>query len=167
MNHSVIVMGVCACGKTTFGRRLAKRVGVEYIDGDDLHPESNVKKMASGEALDDSDREPWLASIRHELRTAAAAKKPVVISCSALKKSYRDLIRQGDPDLRFVFLNADRALILERIRRRRDHFMKDTLVDSQFSILEPPDGEPATIVLDASRPADTLVDDFLASPLMR
>lgn len=162
INHRIIVMGVSASGKTTFGKRLAERLGAEFIDGDDLHPERNIRKMASGQPLDDGDRRPWLESVRDVLVEFGSDNRSVVIACSALKKAYRDLLRQAVPDLRLVFLDLDKSLILERIRGRKDHFAKEDLVASQFSILERPASEPNTVTLDEDKPAEEMVDDCLA-----
>jgi len=162
INHRIIVMGVSASGKTTFGKRLAERLGAEFIDGDDLHPERNIRKMASGQPLDDGDRRPWLETVRGVLIESGSEGRSVVIACSALKKAYRDLLRQGVPDLYVVFLDLDKPLILERIRGRTDHFAKEDLVASQFAILERPDGEPNTITLDEDKPVEEMVDDCLA-----
>ena len=158
---AIVIMGVSACGKSTFGKLLAERLGADFVDGDDLHPECNIRKMASGIALDDVDRQPWLESIRDLVRQVASQERRLVIACSALKRAYRDLIRQGDPQVRFIFLDVEKALILNRIRARAGHFMKDAMVDSQFSVLEIPNGEPNTLMIDGSKAIEEMIEDSL------
>jgi carbohydrate kinase (thermoresistant glucokinase family) len=131
-------MGVSGSGKTVIGSALARSFGVEFVEGDDFHPEENVKRMASGIALTDEDRAPWLRSIAARLRAAKAAGTGLVGSCSALKRSYRDLLRAEAGDVRFIFLRGERALIAERLARRSGHFMPPSLLDSQFASLEEP-----------------------------
>lgn len=159
----VIVMGVAACGKTSFGRRLAARIGAEFIDGDDLHPAANVRKMTAGEPLDDVDRQPWLEALRDRAALAAANNGSLVIACSALRRRYRDLIRTGAPDAWFAYLQADEDLVRDRIGQRQGHFMKADMVASQFETLEPPVDEPNTLTLDAALSLDQLTAEFLAA----
>ncbi|WP_245827906.1 gluconokinase [Sinomonas mesophila] len=129
----VIAMGVSGCGKSTVGRLLADELGGEFLDGDALHPASNVAKMASGTPLTDEDREPWLREIGARL---AAAEGTLVIGCSALKVAYRDLIRAAAPETAFVHLHGSRELLAERMAARTDHFMPVSLLDSQLATLE-------------------------------
>ncbi len=146
-------MGVAGAGKTTIGMRLAADLGWPFYDADDLHPSANVEKMRRGVALTDADRAPWLARIRsliHELRRAG---RSAVIACSALKQSYRDAIGEGAPDVRFVHLAGDFALIERRLRGRVGHFMSPALLASQFATLEEP---VDAITLDGSRPPEVL-----------
>ena len=159
--RTVIVMGVSASGKSTFGRRLAERLSATFIDGDDLHPAENVEKMIGGHPLEDADRWPWLAAVREALSRETARDRPIVIACSALKTAYRDFLRDGMPDLEFAFLEVDEPTVLERIQRRPGHFMKASLVASQFATLENPVGEMGTVSLDGEKPVDDLVEDFL------
>ena len=163
VDRRIVVMGVCASGKTTFGKLLAERRGAEFIDGDDLHPERNVRKMSAGEPLDDDDRAPWLAAVRDALANFRAGKRDAVIACSALRKTYRDLLRAGDPDLLFVFLDIDKPLIIQRINDREGHFMKAGMVESQFATLERPDTEPGTITIAGNRVVEAMVEDCLAA----
>lgn len=144
---SVIVMGVSASGKSTIGEQLAKRLGRKFIDGDDLHPRANILKMASGEPLTDDDRGPWLERVRDAAFSLESKNEHGVIVCSALKKTYRDQIRQGNNHVTFVFLDGSMALILDRIQQRQGHFMKENMVMSQFDILERPDDELDVIVV--------------------
>jgi gluconokinase len=138
----LIVMGVSGSGKSEIGERLASAMGADFIDGDALHPPENVSKMSAGIPLEDADRWPWLEKIR---TTMAAATRSCVIPCSALKKSYRSLLRNGVPRLYFVYLQGDFETILPRIQARQGHFMKDALLRSQFATLEDPTDEPGVI----------------------
>ncbi len=144
---SVIVMGVCACGKSTVGEHLAKKLGRKFIDGDDLHPKANILKMSSGQPLNDDDRKPWLERIRDAAFSLESKNEHGIIVCSALKKKYRDQIREGNNNVTFLFLDGDQKLILERMRQRKGHFMKENMVRSQFETLERPDGEPQTLIV--------------------
>ncbi|CAM3133025.1 gluconokinase [Vibrio mytili] len=144
---SVIVMGVCASGKSTIGDMLAKKLGRKFIDGDDLHPKANIQKMASGQPLNDDDRKPWLERIRDAAYSLESKNEHGIIVCSALKKVYRDQIREGNSNVTFLFLDGDMSLILNRMRMRQGHFMKESMVKSQFDALERPDNEPKTIVV--------------------
>lgn len=132
-SRKIVVMGVSGCGKSTVGEHLAAELGLEYKDGDELHPQSNIDKMASGQALDDDDRAWWLVQVGKWLRDRDSG----VIACSALKRSYRDLIRTKAPGTIFVHLHGDYDLLLSRMDSREDHFMPSTLLDSQFATLEP------------------------------
>lgn len=147
-------MGVAGSGKTTVGERLAERLGARYVDADDLHPDENVARMAAGVPLDDADREPWLRRTRERL----AENSSIVISCSALKRGYRDVLREAG-DVRFVFLDADPAVIRERVATRDGHFMKQDMIDSQFDALERPGpAESDVLTVVADRPVLSIVD---------
>lgn len=145
---SVIVMGVCACGKSTIGEHLAAKLGRKFIDGDDLHPRANIQKMASGQPLNDDDRMPWLERIRDAAFSLESKNEHGIIVCSALKKKYRDQIREGNENVTFLFLDGSKDLIMERMRQRQGHFMKENMVNSQFETLERPDAEPQTVIVD-------------------
>lgn len=131
----VVVMGVSGVGKTAIGSALAARLGVEFLDGDDWHPSSNVKKMAAGEALTDEDRWPWLDRLNAELR---ARGESAVLACSALKQSYRERLTRGLGRFELVFLYGSFELIRERIAARKHRYMPAALLESQFAALEPP-----------------------------
>lgn len=147
-HNSIIIMGVAGSGKTTIGRLLAEKTGVPFSDADDFHPQSNIEKMASGIPLDDIDRLPWLKI----LQTVLENESPIVLACSALKSSYRDML---DPEKQhhWVYLKGDKKLISKRLNERSGHFMKDKMLDSQFEALEEPkdalrvaiDGSPQAI----------------------
>jgi gluconokinase len=135
---TILVMGVSGSGKSTLAKALAARLGGRYLEADDFHPQSNKEKMASGRSLDDADRMPWLHAIRGALAARCDDLTPTVLACSALKEKFRDILREGDPDLRVVFLEGDREVIRQRLEARQDHFMPSSLVDPQFEVLEPP-----------------------------
>lgn len=134
----LVVMGVSGSGKTTVGRALAERLGWPFFEGDDLHPDANVKKMEGGEPLADADRQPWLEEIRDLVARLLAEGRSGVVACSALKRAYRELIREGGDAVRFVYLRGERAQIRERIEQRKDHYMPSELLGSQFDALEEP-----------------------------
>ena len=151
----VVVMGVSGCGKSTVGEALARRLGVPFEDGDDLPPPANVEKMRAGTPLDDDDRWPWLAAVGDWL--AATGEGGGVVACSALRRPYRDLLREHAPSAVFVHLHGDRELIARRQAARGQHFMPPGLLDSQFATLEPlADDEPG-VVLDVALGVDELV----------
>ena len=156
-----IVMGVSGSGKTTIGARLARELDLEYVEGDDLHPPGNVKRMAAGTPLTDDDRRGWLSAIAARLRDARRAGIGLVVSCSALKRSYRDLLRSiVDADVRFVYLAGSRALLAERLAQRRGHFMPPSLLESQLSTLEEPSPDERAWVCDISDVPDAIVADL-------
>ncbi|WP_078314857.1 gluconokinase [Mycobacterium sp. D16Q16] len=133
----VVVMGVAGVGKSTVAQALAQRLGAPCAEGDDFHPEANIAKMSAGIPLDDSDRWPWLQRIAEWMSERGREGSGGVVTCSALKRRYRDVLRAGYPDAFFVHLSGDRALIGDRMAHRAGHFMPTSLLDSQFEILEP------------------------------
>ena len=150
-------MGPCGCGKSTVGILLAQQLDARFIEGDDFHPESNRQKMASGQALDDDDRKPWMALLNQALKEAG--QEPVVLSCSALRKSYRDWLRDGQTrPLHFVCLTGSRELLAARLAGRNHEFMNPKLLDSQLATLEIPQDEPNTQVLDVALSPEKLVE---------
>ena len=152
----LIIMGVSGCGKSTVGRRLAERIGVPFLEGDELHPPSNVALMAAGTPLTDADRAGWLDAIAQRL-SGLGRSEGLVVSCSALKRAYRDRLREATPDLQFVHLHGTRALLAARLRERQDHYMPPTLLDSQLDTLESPNSDEPALTLDITEPADQLV----------
>jgi gluconokinase len=149
---SVVVMGVSGSGKTTFGRALAAQLGVRFLDADDFHPPENVARMAAGIPLTDADRGPWLERLAGLLPEVST-----VLACSALKRRYRDRLRAGCPDLRYVFLTAPEAVLAARMAARRDHYMPPSLLRSQLDALEPPEPDEGVLTLDCREPPDTMV----------
>jgi len=145
-------MGVSGSGKTTVGERLAARLGLPFQDADALHPVANVEKMAAGVPLTDADRAPWLDAVGRVL-----ADGPVVVACSALRRSYRDRLRAAAPSLVLVFLHGTRELLEQRMGHR-DHFMPVSLLDSQLATLEEPGDDEHALAYDVVRPVDEIVD---------
>ncbi|TJY72535.1 gluconokinase [Arthrobacter sp. CAU 1506] len=133
----LVVMGVQGCGKSTVGAAVAQHLGLEFIDGDDLHSAANKEKMASGHPLTDADRHPWLSAIGQVMADKLEEGTTAVVACSSLKRSYRDLIRSFAPETRFIHLVGSRELIAARISGRDHEYMPPTLLDSQFQTLEP------------------------------
>jgi gluconokinase len=159
---AVIVMGVSGCGKSSVGEALASRLGLPFIEGDRLHPESNVTKMAAGTPLTDEDRWPWLTLIGARMTDALSRGEGIVISCSALKKIYRDHLRVAtDGRLSFVYLEGSRELLSRRMGARTGHFMPLTLLDSQLATLEVPTGEPGVVTVTIDQPVEGIVADAL------
>lgn len=132
----IYLMGVSGCGKSVIGRELAKQLCGTFIDGDDLHPAANKEKMRAGLALNDVDRLPWFEVIKQSILDTR--NKPVVMACSALKRNYRDLLRQGFEHATFVYLEGDFDLIMSRIQQRDHEYMPTDLLRSQFDALEVP-----------------------------
>ena len=148
----VVVMGVSGCGKSTVGQLLAQGLDVPYIEGDALHPPRNVALMAAGIPLTDEDRRGWLDAIAAELATADVTG--AVISCSALKRVYRDRLRAAAPDLRLVHLHGSRELLAQRMQARSGHYMPASLLQSQLDTLEPPGADEAAITIDIAPPPE-------------
>ncbi|KQX77452.1 gluconokinase [Streptomyces sp. Root1310] len=159
--HVVVVMGVAGTGKTTIGPLLAARLGVPYAEGDDFHPQANIDKMSAGTPLDDDDRRPWLDAIGGW--ADARAGLGGVVSCSALKRSYRDRLRATAPGVVFVHLAGDRALIEDRMAHRQGHFMPTALLDSQFATLQPLQADEAGVVVDVSGSPESITGRAVAA----
>ena len=145
----LVVMGVSGSGKTTVGRALAARLGWIYREGDDFHPPANVAKMRAGRPLDDADRAPWLDAIGRWMDAQAQARRPGVMACSALKRSYRERLRTGRPQVWFVYLRAPHAELERRVLARHHAYMPASLLHSQLETLEEPrPNEPRTVTLE-------------------
>lgn len=155
-------MGVSGSGKSTVGELLAARLGIPFLDADDLHPLTNVDKMAAGIPLTDDDRWPWLDAVGRAL--AAASGTGLVVACSALKRSYRDAIRVQVPSAVFAYLAGSRALLASRLGDREGHFMPAALLDSQLETLQVPGDDETAITVDVAPPPARIVDE-LASQL--
>ena len=158
----VVVMGVSGCGKSTVGRLLAEWLHAGFVEGDELHPPENVARMAAGVPLTDDDRRGWLLSIAQRLSAARDAGQPLVASCSALKHSYRDLLRSASAQLAFVHLHGDRTLLEARMSARAGHFMPPSLLDSQLATLEPPGADERAITFDAALPPTQIAAEAAA-----
>ncbi len=156
----LVVMGVSGSGKTSAGSAIAAAIGLPFLEGDTLHPQSNVEKMASGIPLTDEDRWPWLDRIGAKL---SQAEQGIVVSCSALKKIYREHLRQAaDGPLAFIFLDGSPEVLRDHMRKRTGHFMPVSMLDSQLATLEDPSGEPLVLRQDVSAPVDAIVEASVA-----
>jgi gluconokinase len=150
----VIVMGVSGAGKTTVGKALAQALGWRFVDADDLHPKSNIAKMAAGVPLTDEDRWPWLQVLRGVMEDALARGESLVMACSALKRAYRKVLEVDPSQVRWVFLNAPHDVLARRLAQRHGHFMPPSLLDTQLAALEVP---PDALEVDVSPPPDVVV----------
>lgn len=155
----VVVMGVTGAGKSTVGIALAARMGVPFADADDFHSPENVAKMRAGVPLDDDDRRPWLLAIGEWL--AGHANSGAVVTCSALKRGYRDTLREAAPDITFLHLDGDMNTVRRRVADRPGHFMPESLVQSQFDALEPLREDEQGVVIPFDLPVDVIVARFL------
>ena len=160
MTDFLVIMGVAGCGKSSLGAAVARSTGVQLVEGDDFHSAASRAKMSQGIALTDADRDGWLAALGDQLR---AHRQGLVLTCSALKHTYRERLRQAAPGLRFVFLDIGRDQAQARVAARAaQHFFSTTLVDSQFATLENPAGEPGVLRVDALKPIDQLQAEVTA-----
>ena len=155
-----VLMGVSGCGKSTVGAALAAKLGCPFYDGDDFHPPRNVAKMSRGVPLTDADREPWLDRLHNLIREQLARGETAVLACSALKKQYREHLRQGNDSVQFVYLRGDFDLIWQRLKTRRGHYMKADMLRSQFRALEEPDVDEA-IIVDVEHDVSTIVEQLI------
>ncbi len=157
-----VIMGVSGAGKSLIGAQLARALDVAFLEGDDLHPPENVRRMAAGTPLTDEDRHGWLIAIAARLRDAKRAGVGLVVACSALKRRYRELLRSvGAGDVRFVYLKGNKALIAERLAQRPGHFMPPALLESQLATLEEPAPEERAWVCDIRETPDAIVADVV------
>ena len=154
----VVVMGVSGSGKSTVGRRLADELGLRFVEGDELHPPRNVALMAAGTPLSDDDRSDWLDAVAAELAQAESAG--AVVTCSALKRLYRDRLRVAAPNLRLVHLHGDVACLTDRLGRRSGHYMPASLLPSQLATLELPAADEHALVADIARPPEQVVAEL-------
>ena len=158
---TIVVMGVTGVGKSTAMHALAHRLGWPTAEGDEFHSPANVEKMRSGYPLTDEDRGPWLAAIAAWIGEQETAATPAIVTCSALKRAYRDLLRQGHPSVWFAHLVVPRPLIADRLERRTSHYMPASLLTSQLEALEALDPDEPGAVIAADRPASEVVADIL------
>jgi carbohydrate kinase (thermoresistant glucokinase family) len=154
----VIICGVSGSGKTTVGKALAQRLHWDFLEGDDFHPAENIAKMQRGEPLQDADRKPWLYRLRAELSAHLARGNRVILACSALKASYRNMLCINPGRVHFVFLTGHRLLLSQRLLQRSDHFMPVDLLQSQLDALELPDNE---FILNIDQPVAKIVDSII------
>ncbi|WDS37235.1 gluconokinase [Pseudoxanthomonas sp.] len=155
--RTLVVMGVSASGKTTVSNVLGAELDYRVLDADDLHPAENVEKMREGIALTDADRLPWLKKVAAWITDQHAANVGVVVSCSALKRSYRDVLRKADPHMAFIWLDVDRQTLEARLKHRRGHFMPASLLDDQLATLEPPGSDERVVRVVPDGPVETTV----------
>ncbi|MHB1209010.1 MAG: gluconokinase [Acidimicrobiales bacterium] len=161
--RAVVVLGVSGSGKSTVGRSLAERLAYDFCDADDLHSRANIEKMHSGHPLSDEDRLPWLNTVGQRVRETLAQGRGIVMACSALKKSYRDILREYEPTLFCVFLDGSHELIMSRVVAREGSFMPPSLLASQFATLEPLGPDEAGVRIEVSHGLDDTIDAALAA----
>jgi gluconokinase len=159
----ILVMGVSGTGKSTIGRQLATALSASFIEGDDHHPPANVAHMAAGHPLTDEMRWPWLDALITACQDAGRADQPVVLTCSALKRSYRDHLRAGFGPMTIVFLDGGKDLLARRMSERSGHFMPPALLESQLATLEPPTDEETTIHVHVSHTVPEIIEQVLTS----
>ncbi|MBY3348703.1 gluconokinase [Rhizobium laguerreae] len=160
--HAIIVMGVSGCGKSSVGEKLAEALHLAFVEGDALHPAANVEKMSKGIPLTDEDRMPWLDRIGEDIKASLEKSEGIIVSCSALKRLYRDRLRAtAGGNLFFVYLEGSRALLMKRMAERKGHFMPASLLDSQLATLEVPTGEQGVVTVDI----DDTVEGIAATAL--
>ncbi len=157
----LVVMGVAGSGKTTVARLLAQRLGWAYQEGDDLHSPENVAKMRAGTPLTDEDRDPWLHAIAAVIDGWLAAGTPGVVTCSALKRRYRDTLREATARVRFVQLDIDQSLVADRLAERRGHYMPPSLLDSQFAAFEPLEEDEDGVHVSVDKTPDAVAAEAL------
>jgi gluconokinase len=158
--QAVIIMGVSGSGKTTIGKRLSDKLGWDFYDADDFHPQANIDKMSRGIPLTDGDRWPWLENLNRLMLEYINKNRPVVVSCSALKSSYRDLLLKNISHAVLVYLRGDYGLIKERMHQRQDHYMRARMLESQFEALEEPKD---AIIIDIGADPEAIIDAIIQS----
>jgi gluconokinase len=157
-HHVYVLMGVSGSGKSAVASEVAYRLHAAFLDGDFLHPRSNIVKMSSGEPLNDDDRKPWLQALNDAAFAMQRTNKVSLIVCSALKKSYRDILREGNPNLSFIYMKGDFEVIESRLKARKGHFFKTQMLVTQFETLQEPDASEADVlVVDIDQPLDGVV----------
>ncbi len=159
--NTVVVMGVSGCGKSTFAKALAARIEATFIDADDFHSPENIARMRAGIALTDADRAPWLAALSARLAQGCALGERLVLACSALKRAYRDVLREGAPALVLVHLTGSPELLAARLDARQAHYMSPALLASQLAILEPPGPGERAVTLDVAESPKALIEDVV------
>ncbi|WP_413721830.1 gluconokinase [Sodalis sp. RH24] len=161
-NHIFVLMGVSGSGKSVVANALARELSAAFLDGDFLHPRANINKMAAGQALNDDDRAPWLAAINDAAFAMQRTNAISIIVCSALKKHYRDRLREGNANLSFLYLKGEFDVIEARMKARKGHFFKTQMLVTQFDTLEEPGAdEKDVLVVDINQPVDGVINDAL------
>ncbi|MFE2426766.1 gluconokinase [Streptomyces sp. NPDC059373] len=163
----VLVLGVSGSGKSTVGKAIAEQLGLPFLEGDAFHPAANVAKMAAGHALDDADREPWLRILADRIHDTVEAGEGLVVTCSALKRAYRDELRTADSGLWCLYLGLDQDTAWDRVSGRTGHFMPARLVDSQFGTLEPLEPDEPGVTIDATADLPAILTRARAAALAR
>ena len=162
-NHIYVLMGVSGSGKSVVASEVAHQLHAVFLDGDFLHPRRNIMKMASGEALNDEDRIPWLQALNDAAFAMQRTNKVSLIVCSSLKKKYRDRLRDGNPNLSFIYLKGDFEVIESRLKARKGHFFKTDMLKTQFAALEEPQADEADVqIVDISQPLDGVIASVIS-----
>jgi gluconokinase len=162
--QALILMGVSGSGKTAVGELLSQKLGWPFFDGDDFHPKENVEKMAAGIPLDDDDRIPWLMNLHDLIADHLAERKSLLLACSALKQTYRDLLLEGNPNTLFIHLKGDFGLIMSRMQARSGHYMKPEMLYSQFETLEEPTD---ALTVDIGQNLDRITEEIITQLHLR
>lgn len=162
-HHIYVLMGVSGSGKSAVASEVAYRLNAAFLDGDFLHPRSNIVKMSSGEPLNDDDRKPWLQALNDAAFAMQRTNKVSLIVCSALKKTYRDILREGNPNLSFIYMKGDFDVIESRLKARKGHFFKTQMLVTQFETLQEPGAEERDVlVVDIDQPLEDVVSSTIA-----
>lgn len=159
--RAIVIMGVAGSGKSTIAAAVCRRNDATLIEGDDFHPPANIQKMSAGIPLNDADRQGWLERLGQATAARLQSSQRVVLTCSALKRRYRDTLRKAVPELGFVYLALSPEEAASRVAQRGGHFMPASLIDSQFRDLEPPNGEPHVLTVAATHAVDAIADDII------
>lgn len=160
---AIVIMGVTGAGKSTIGSLLSERLNRPLVEGDSLHPPANIAKMSQGIPLNDDDRLPWLKAIAARIDAARRGGQPIVVTCSALKRSYRAILADGRGDVGFVYLKGSKDLIAGRLAARKGHFMPPQLLDSQMAALQEPDADEPSMVIAIEAPPDDMVRTIVST----
>ncbi|GAB2587171.1 gluconokinase [Dyella jejuensis] len=160
--RAIVIMGVAGCGKSTIAQAMCRRIGAVLIEGDDFHSSHNIQKMRAGTPLTDEDRKGWLQRLAQATANTLSNDRSAILACSALKRTYRDILRGAVPQLGCLYLELTPAQAAARVAHRSNHFMPASLIDSQFRDLEPPYDEPLVLTAAAVSPIDDIVDAALA-----